>query len=99
MAGVASLSTLALRRAPSPPPPAAPPSPRRASLAYPGRPHLPSLRAARRVPTRAVAAGGGPGPEDEWGLEPEGGSAAVAEAPAPEEASEVAGLKAALKEA
>jgi hypothetical protein len=52
-----------------------------------------------------VAAGGDS--EDEWGPEPEGGSAvtagtAVAEAPAPEpepEASEVAELKARLKEA
>jgi hypothetical protein len=100
MAGVASLNALTLRA--SSPSPAAP-SPRGgsgAALAFPTPPRLWSLRAARRVRARAVAASGDP--EDEWGPEPEGGSAvtgpAVAEAPAPE-ASEVAELKARLKEA
>ncbi|CAL5080469.1 unnamed protein product [Urochloa decumbens] len=102
MAGVASLNVLALR-APSPSPAA--PSLRRgagaAALAFPTPPRFPSLRSgARRVLARAVAPGGDP--EDEWGPEPEGGSAvtgtAVEEAPAPEW-SEVAELKARLKEA
>ncbi|CAL5022927.1 unnamed protein product [Urochloa decumbens] len=101
MAGVASLNVLALR-APSPSPAA--PSLRRgagaAALAFPTPPRFPSLRAARRVLARAVAPGGDP--EDDWGPEPEGGSAvtgtAVEEAPAPE-GSEVAELKARLKEA
>ncbi|RCV11157.1 hypothetical protein SETIT_2G164500v2 [Setaria italica] len=101
MAGVASLNALALR-APSPSPAA--PSPRRGTvagaLAFPTPPRFPLLRAARRVLARAVAAGGDS--EDEWGPEPEGGSAvtgtAVAEASDPE-ASEVAELKAQLKEA
>ncbi|RLM57753.1 putative plastid-lipid-associated protein 2, chloroplastic [Panicum miliaceum] len=100
MAGVASLNALTLRA--SSPSPAAP-SPRGgsgAALAFPTPPRFWSLRAARRVRARAVAASGDP--EDEWGPEPEGGSAvtgaAVAEAPAPE-ASEVAELKARLKEA
>ncbi|KAJ1291448.1 hypothetical protein BS78_02G316000 [Paspalum vaginatum] len=101
MAGAASLNALALR-APSPSPGA--PSQRctavAAALAFPTPPRFPSLRAARRAPARAAAAAAGGGPEDEWGAEPEGGSvvtgAAVAEAP---EASEVAELKARLKEA
>ncbi|OEL30120.1 putative plastid-lipid-associated protein 2, chloroplastic [Dichanthelium oligosanthes] len=101
MAGVASLNALALR-APSPSPAAPSPSPRHrgaGALAFPGPPRFPSLRAARRVlPARAAAGGDA---EDEWGPEPDGGpavTAAVAEAPAPE-ASEVAELKARLKEA
>ncbi|KAL6863715.1 hypothetical protein ACP4OV_016618 [Aristida adscensionis] len=103
MAGAASLSALALR-APSP-------SPRggaalaRAALAFPGAPpRFPPLRASRRVAARAAAAGGDP--EDEWGAEPvgsQGAAAALAEAPPAEEAapaaSEVAELKAKLKEA
>ena len=99
MAGVASL-TLTLRA--SSPSPAAP-YPRGgsgAARAFPTPARFRSLRAARRrVLTRAVAAGGGD-PEDEWVPEPEGGSTVtgVAEAPAPE-ASEVARLKARLKEA
>ncbi|CAL5075303.1 unnamed protein product [Urochloa decumbens] len=101
MAGVASLNVLALR-APSSSPAA--PSLRRgagaAALAFPTPRRFPSLRPARRVLARAVAPGGDP--EDEWGTEPEGGSAvtgtAVEEAPAPK-GSEVAELKARLKEA
>ncbi|XP_039823809.1 probable plastid-lipid-associated protein 2, chloroplastic [Panicum virgatum] len=100
MAGVASLNALTLRAS------AAPSTPRGgsgAALALPTPPRLRSLRAVRRrVRARAAAAASGD-PEDEWGPEPEGASAAtaaaaVAEAPAPE-ASEVAELKARLKEA
>ncbi|RLM69854.1 putative plastid-lipid-associated protein 2, chloroplastic [Panicum miliaceum] len=99
MAGVASLNALTLRAS-------AAPSPRGgsggAALAFPTPPRFWSLCAVRRVRARAVAASGDP--EDDWGPEPEGGSAvtatgaAVAAAPAPD-ASEVAELKARLKEA
>ncbi|KAF8712787.1 hypothetical protein HU200_028559 [Digitaria exilis] len=104
MVGVAM--TLALR-APSPSPAA--PYPCRvagagAALAFREPPRFPSLLAARRrgVLARAAAAGGEP-EDDEWGP-PEPavtGAAAVAEAEAPAspEASEVASLKARLKEA
>jgi len=72
------------------------------AFAFPKPPRFPCLRSARRlVLARAAAAPApGDGPEDEWGPEPEGGSAvtgaAVAEAP---EAREVAELKAQLKDA
>lgn len=99
MAGAASLNALALR-APSPSP-AAPSQGRAAgALAFPAPPRFPSLRAGRRAPARAAAADAAGDPEDEWGPEAEVGSvvtgAAVAEPP---EASEVAELKARLKEA
>lgn len=101
MAGAVSINTLSLY-APWPAPAA---SARRgrllapAALAVAGTPRFPSLRAARRVTARAVAGDA----EDEWGKEPAdqgGAAAAVAEAPADvPAASEVAELKAKLKEA
>ncbi|KAF8669840.1 hypothetical protein HU200_051014 [Digitaria exilis] len=105
MVGVAM--TLALR-APSPSPAAPYPcgvAGAGAALAFREPPSFPSLHAAARrrgvVLARAAVAGGDT--EDEWGP-PEPavtGAAAVAEAEAPAspEASEVAGLKARLKEA
>ncbi|KAG0526063.1 hypothetical protein BDA96_06G112800 [Sorghum bicolor] len=111
MAGSAFLNALVLR-APSPSPSlsCSSSSTRRSAgaFAFPNPPRLPSLRSARRVVlARAAApgAGGDPEPEDdEWGPEPEGGSAvtgatAVAEAPEAPEAREVAELKAQLKDA
>ncbi|KAL6600537.1 hypothetical protein ACP70R_045337 [Stipagrostis hirtigluma subsp. patula] len=115
MAGAASsLSALALR-APSPSPPGATRGgavAARAAFAFPGTPpRFPSLRASRRVAARAAAAAAGGDPEDEWGAESAAdqgqgagaaaASTAVAEPPAAEApaASEVAELKAKLKEA
>jgi len=108
MAGSAFLNALVLR-APSPSPSLSCSSKRRSAgaFAFPNPPRLPSLRSVRRVVlARAAAAapGGDPEPEDdEWGPEPEGGSAAtgtaVAEAPEAPEAREVAELKAQLKDA
>ncbi|XP_062193653.1 probable plastid-lipid-associated protein 2, chloroplastic [Phragmites australis] len=100
MAGAASLNAVALR-VPSPSPASRSPGHGVAILAFPGTPppRFPSLRAARRVLARAAAAATGGDPEDEWGNEPEAAApaaAAVAEAPA---VSEVAELKARLKEA
>ncbi|XP_066342992.1 probable plastid-lipid-associated protein 2, chloroplastic [Miscanthus floridulus] len=103
MAGSALLNALVLR---APSPSLSSSSKRRSAgaFAFPNPPRFPSLRSARRVVlARAAAApgaGGDPEPEDEWGPEPEGGSAAtgtaVAEAP---EAREVTELKAQLKDA
>lgn len=103
MAGAASLNALALR---GPSPSQGTPAVRNGggalALAWTPRSRFPSLRAARRVTVRAAT---GSDAEDEWGKEPEpaadqGGvaptAAAVAEAPAK---SEVAELKAKLKEA
>ena len=105
MAGSALLNALVLR---APSPSFSSSSKRRSAgaFAFPNPPRFPPLRSARRVVlARAAApppgAGGDPEPEDdEWGPEPEGGSAAtgtaVAEAP---EAREVTELKAQLKDA
>ena len=105
MAGSALLNALVLR---APSPSLSSSSKRRSAgaFAFPNPPRFPPLRSARRVVLALAAAappgaGGDPEPEDdEWGPEPEGGSAAtgtaVAEGP---EAREVAELKAQLKDA